>query len=406
MSDQPMWDEFESSARLLPPAEENVERPSAGDKIERPSVEQAEQKAEPPSAGEPLSTEQKLDPPAAVEPLPSEPRVVPPVAVEALSAEQKPEPTVVEEVVEEKVDHPVVDAPSAEETEETFEGSFAVGLPVDEDVEPSSADDRPIPFDAPSAEAKIEAMSSAEESSAKENVEAFPAAKMDDGPIVVDFAPVEAKADPLSVVEPSSVEAKIDPLSPVEPSSIEAKTELPAEEKTEQPSLQEKHEPPAATEQLESQAAHQPVAEERAVQRLSAGYKVVAPAAGAKVRRPLTEEKVERPFRVKLRGSVLVLVRLPNKRSLRAAIHQLSTSGGVIHFEKPLDEKLVVELIFHIGKATIHGKAQLLFPMWATQGWMQPFRFVDLPESSRDTLDASLKSLLSGEAANSAAAGA
>src|SRR5437879_13589535 len=90
--------------------------------------------------------------------------------------------------------------------------------------------------------------------------------------------------------------------------------------------------------------------------------------------------QVERPFRVKLRGSVLVLVRLPNRRSIRAAIHQLSTSGGVIHFEKPLDEKLEVELIFHIREATIRGKAQMLFQMWATQGWMQPFRFVELSE--------------------------
>jgi hypothetical protein len=113
----------------------------------------------------------------------------------------------------------------------------------------------------------------------------------------------------------------------------------------------------------------------------------------------------DRPFRVKLRGSVLVLVRLPNKRSLRAAIHQLSTSGGVIHLEKPLDEKLEVELIFHIREATIRGKAQMLFPMWATQGWMQPFRFVDLSDASRETLDAKLKSFL-GEAAKSIAAGA
>jgi len=102
-----------------------------------------------------------------------------------------------------------------------------------------------------------------------------------------------------------------------------------------------------------------------------------------------------------------VLVRLPNKRSVRAAIHQLSTTGGVIHFEKPLDEKLVVEVIFHIQKATIRGKAQMLFPMWATQGWMQPFRFVDLPQASRDSLDASLKAFLSGgEEAQADAAGA
>jgi len=113
----------------------------------------------------------------------------------------------------------------------------------------------------------------------------------------------------------------------------------------------------------------------------------------------------DRPFRVKLRGSVLVLVRLPNRRDVRAAFHQLSTTGGVIHFEKPLDEKLEVQLIFHIGETTIRGKAQMLFPMWATQGWMQPFRFVDLSDESRESLDTNLKSFL-GEPAKGAAAGA
>jgi hypothetical protein len=132
------------------------------------------------------------------------------------------------------------------------------------------------------------------------------------------------------------------------------------------------------------------------------------PPGEVKAERPPAENKlVERPFRVKLRGSVLVLVRLPNKRSVRAAIHQLSTSGGVIHFDKPLDEKLEVELIFHIQQATIRGKAQMLFPMWATQGWMQPFRFVNLADTSRETLDASLKSFMNGgEPAKSATAGA
>jgi len=114
---------------------------------------------------------------------------------------------------------------------------------------------------------------------------------------------------------------------------------------------------------------------------------------------------VDRPFRVKLRGSVLVLVRLPNRRSVRAAFQQLSTTGGVIHLEQPLDEKIEVELIFHLGRTTIRGKAQMLFPMWATQGWMQPFRFVDLSGDQRDTLDANLKSFL-GDTANGTSAGA
>jgi hypothetical protein len=111
-----------------------------------------------------------------------------------------------------------------------------------------------------------------------------------------------------------------------------------------------------------------------------------------------------RPFRVKLRGSVLVLVRLPNRRQMRAAIHQLSTTGGVIHLEKPLDEKIEVEVIFHVGNATIRGKAQMLFPMWATQGWMQPFRFVGLSDASLASLAANLASFM-GEPAMAAAAG-
>ncbi len=117
------------------------------------------------------------------------------------------------------------------------------------------------------------------------------------------------------------------------------------------------------------------------------------------------QKLVDRPFRVKLRGSVLALVRLPNRRSVRGAFQQLSISGGILHLEKPLDEKLEVELIFHIRESTIRSKAQMLFPMWATQGWMQPFRFVDLDAESRELLDTNLKSFLSeGPKANAAGA--
>lgn len=114
---------------------------------------------------------------------------------------------------------------------------------------------------------------------------------------------------------------------------------------------------------------------------------------------------MERPFRVKLRGSVLALLRLPNRRDVRSAIHQLSVTGGVIHLEKPLDENLTVEMIFHMNGATIRGKVQLLFPMWATQGWMQPFRFLDLSDESRENLNAGLTSLV-GNKSSTASAGA
>ncbi len=98
----------------------------------------------------------------------------------------------------------------------------------------------------------------------------------------------------------------------------------------------------------------------------------------------------DRPFRVKLRGSVLTLIRLPNRRQIRGKLHQLSTTGGLMHLEKPLDEKLQVEVIFHLGETTIREKAEMMFPMWATQGWLQPFRFIDLPEATKNALEASL----------------
>ncbi len=98
----------------------------------------------------------------------------------------------------------------------------------------------------------------------------------------------------------------------------------------------------------------------------------------------------ERPFRVKLRGSVLTLVRLPNRREVRGKLHQISITGGLMNLDRALEEKLVVELIFHLGKATIRQKAQMMFPMWATQGWLQPFRFIDLPEATRNELEKTL----------------
>ena len=99
----------------------------------------------------------------------------------------------------------------------------------------------------------------------------------------------------------------------------------------------------------------------------------------------------DRPFRVKLRGSVLTLMRLPNRRQIRGKLHQLSTSGGLMHLEKPLDEKLQVEVIFHLSETTIRQKAEMMFPMWATQGWLQPFRFIDLPEATKAALEAGLQ---------------
>ncbi len=83
-------------------------------------------------------------------------------------------------------------------------------------------------------------------------------------------------------------------------------------------------------------------------------------------------------------------MRLPNRREIRGKVHQLSATGGLLNVDVPLDEKLKVDLIFQLGEATIREKAEMLFPMWATQGWLQPFRFIDLTEENRTVFEASL----------------
>ncbi len=45
-------------------------------------------------------------------------------------------------------------------------------------------------------------------------------------------------------------------------------------------------------------------------------------------------------------------------------------------------------------RATVRSKAAMLFPMWATQGCLQPFEFTDLAEDDRRTLESDLGTFL------------
>ena len=106
----------------------------------------------------------------------------------------------------------------------------------------------------------------------------------------------------------------------------------------------------------------------------------------------------QRGTRVKLGGSILALVLLENGRQIRARLNQLSVNGGLLSLEKPLDESIRVTLLFHVGLTSIRCRAQVLFPIWATQGCMQPFRLLELSEESRTGLASELETLVRGGA--------
>lgn len=75
-------------------------------------------------------------------------------------------------------------------------------------------------------------------------------------------------------------------------------------------------------------------------------------------------------------------------------MNQLSVNGGLAAFEQPLDEGIRVTVLFHVGGTSVRCRAQLMFPMWATQGCLQPFRFLELPEESRAGLTRELEAMV------------
>jgi len=98
--------------------------------------------------------------------------------------------------------------------------------------------------------------------------------------------------------------------------------------------------------------------------------------------------------RVKLAGTVLALVKLESGRQIRGRLHQLSFTGGLLHLETPLDEGIKVEVMFRVAKCTIRNRAVMMFPMWATQGCLQPFAFIDLQDRDREKLQEDLQKFL------------
>jgi hypothetical protein len=97
---------------------------------------------------------------------------------------------------------------------------------------------------------------------------------------------------------------------------------------------------------------------------------------------------------VKLGGSILVLLLLENGRQIRGRMNQLSINGGLVSMDQPLDEGIRVTVLFHLGYTSIRCRAQMLFPMWATKGCLQPLRFLDLSEVSRLGLGTELQGLV------------
>ncbi len=102
----------------------------------------------------------------------------------------------------------------------------------------------------------------------------------------------------------------------------------------------------------------------------------------------------KRARRVKLPGSVVVAVRSEGSQPVRAKLHELSTTGGLLVLSNALEQGDFVEVSFQTSHGIVRGMAELLSVRRKSQsGCLQPFRFVALEDEYHTTLRMTLESL-------------
>jgi hypothetical protein len=108
---------------------------------------------------------------------------------------------------------------------------------------------------------------------------------------------------------------------------------------------------------------------------------------------PQPKRKIRAP-RVNLWGNASATIQLENGRQLWAKTLRISITGGLLELATCLNEGVSVNLAVHLGPRTVRGKAAMLFPMCAAQGYLQPFRFTDLRNEECLALQSEIGELL------------
>lgn len=109
---------------------------------------------------------------------------------------------------------------------------------------------------------------------------------------------------------------------------------------------------------------------------------------------PKTGQFHPRAPRVTLPECVFATIHLENKRQIAAKLRRVSLTGGLLDLAIFMEERLAVGLTFPIGSGIVHARAELLFPMRAVTGYLQPFRFTSIREEQLHILDREITALL------------
>lgn len=101
-----------------------------------------------------------------------------------------------------------------------------------------------------------------------------------------------------------------------------------------------------------------------------------------------------RAARIHLQGKICIKVELENGRRLTAKLHSLSVNGGLLELDSYLAERCKVRLTILIGSSQMQPKAEMLFPLWSTNGYLQAFRFEHLWSEERQILETEIAEFL------------
>jgi len=107
--------------------------------------------------------------------------------------------------------------------------------------------------------------------------------------------------------------------------------------------------------------------------------------------------------RVSLRETVPVTIQLENGKQLPAKLHKISVTGGLLETVTYLEERVRVGVTLPIGSSFVRPKAEMLFPMWSVNGYLQPFRFTGLWVEERQILEMEISELLKQSVTRSSA---
>jgi hypothetical protein len=98
--------------------------------------------------------------------------------------------------------------------------------------------------------------------------------------------------------------------------------------------------------------------------------------------------------RIHLGGSIAALVLNEDGQRAKGKLQSVSVTGGMLRLAEALEHGDFVEIAFQTQSGPVHGMAEMLGPLRATEGVLQPFRFVALGDDDHRNLRMTVDSVM------------